>query len=161
MISYDIIERIINEKLSETNIFLVDLKVSPSNQIVVFIDTNEGIGIQECIEISKHIEGNLDREEDDFELQVSSPGMDLPFKVIQQYQKNLNREVKVYTEDGRKHQGFLTAVNEEELTITYDVKERIEGRKKRETVTKVETYYFNASDPSTKIKETKKVISFN
>ena len=161
MIAHSTVEDIINEKISESNIFLVELKVSPSNQIIVFIDTNEGIGIQECIELSKHIESKLDREENDFELQVSSPGMDLPFKVMQQYLKNLNREVKVYTEDGRKHQGFLTEVNEEQITITYDVKERIEGRKKREVITKVETYFFNATEPSTTIKETKKVISFN
>jgi len=161
LISHSIVEKIINEKLSDSNIFLVELKVSPSNQIIVFIDTKESIGIQECIELSKFMEVSLDSEKNDFELQVSSPGMDLPFKVIQQYHKNLNREVKVYTEDGRKHQGFLTEVNEEQLTITYDVKERIEGRKKREVITKVETYFFNSTEPSTKIKETKKVISFN
>jgi len=119
------------------------------------------IDIEQCVLLSKFIESNLDRELQDFELQVSSAGMTSPFKVKEQYIKNLNKSVKILTYDGKKHEGVLKEVGDDKLVIEYQVKEKIEGKKKKELVTKVESYFFNSDTNNNKIKETKKVISFN
>src|SRR5690554_3690461 len=94
------IVQLVNEKLAE-GMFLVDIQVSASNAIRVFIDSYDGIDIDHCVAISRHIEHNLDREEEDFELQVSSPGLSEPLKVKEQYIKNIGREMEVDLEGGR------------------------------------------------------------
>jgi ribosome maturation factor RimP len=163
LITKDFISTIIKEYLElNTGLFLVDLSVSNTGKIAVFIDKIDGmIDIEQCVLLSKFIESKLDREVQDFELQVSSAGMTSAFKVKEQYLKNLNKSVKILTYDGKKHEGVLKEVDEDKLVIEYQVKEKIEGRKKKELVTKIESYYFNSDTPDNKIKETKKVISFN
>ena len=92
LITKDFISSIIGEYLEQNaGLFLVDLSVSPGGKIAVFIDKIEGmIDIEQCVLLSKYIESKLDREVQDFELQVSSAGMTSPFKVKEQYIKNLN-----------------------------------------------------------------------
>ncbi len=163
LITKDLISNIIQEYLGQNaDLFLVDLSVSPAGKIAVYIDKFQGmIDIEQCVLLSKFIESNLDRELQDFELQVSSAGMTSPFKVKEQYIKNLNKSVKILTYDGKKHEGVLKEVGDDKLVIEYQVKEKIEGKKKKELVTKVESYFFNSDTNNNKIKETKKVISFN
>ena len=96
------IKGLIEEFIKGTGLFLVAVKVSSANRITVLADKNEGITIEECVAIHRHIENNLDREKEDFELQVSSPGLDLPFGVIEQYIKNQGRKVEVIENDGSK-----------------------------------------------------------
>ena len=96
----------------------------------------------------------------DFELEVSSAGLDAPFAVSEQYKKNLGKEVKVYTHDGRKHEGELCYFDEEKIIITYQKKIKIEGRKKKEWVTQREEYFFESSEKEKKIRDTKVIISF-
>lgn len=160
MISEARVLELINEKIEGTDLFLVELTITTSNQINVLVDGMNGLGIDDCVAISRQIEHNLDREQEDFELQVSSPGLDHPFKVIQQYEKNIGRDVKIYTQDGRKHEGELVEVDPEKAVIRYEEKVRIEGRKKKELVERVETYYFESESQEDKIKETKVIISF-
>ena len=102
MISENKIKELVVAKIEGTNLFVVDVKVSPSNKINILIDGYGGVLITDCINISKDVEHKLDGETQDFELEVSSAGLDTPFLVIEQYQKNLGREVKVYTHDGKK-----------------------------------------------------------
>ena len=83
MISTELVYSFIEEKLKEDDVFVVELKVSKSNQITVLIDSDSGVNISYCVDISRLIEGSLDREEEDFELEVSSPGVG-PFKVWRQ-----------------------------------------------------------------------------
>ena len=78
----------------------------------------------------------------------------------EQYQKNLNKEVKVYTHDGKKHEGVLSFADDTKIKITYDEKVRVEGKKKKELVTQVEEYFFESDDSTNKIKDTKIIISF-
>lgn len=160
MISVEKITTLINEKIEDSDLFIVDVSVSSSNAINVLVDAFNGLGINECVDLSRHIENNLDREEADFELQVSSPGLDMPFKVMEQYEKNVGREVSVITFDGKKHEGELVAVDGEKIQIKYTEKVRIEGKKKKEVVEKIEDYYFESAEQATKIKETKIIISF-
>ena len=104
--------------------------------------------------MSRNIEHNLDREEQDFELQVSSPGLDRPFRVVQQYKKNVGREVKLTPINGTKIEGLLKSANDEGVVIETESKERLEGKKKKVTV--VEEHSFNYDE----IKETKIIITF-
>ncbi len=132
MIDEKKIKEIVLEKLS-TDDFLVDIKINKLNKIEVFVDNFKGISIEKCIEISKHIENNLDREKEDFELYVSSPGLDKPFKVIEQYKKNINKEVEILTTNNEKIKGILTAINNNEITIDETKKIKKEGHKKKQT----------------------------
>jgi ribosome maturation factor RimP len=148
------IESLIQDKFEEQNCFLVELEVKEGNIISLEIDSLAGVTVQECMAFSKAIEGELDREVEDFELQVSSPGLDKPFRVIAQYEKNIGREVKVVPLDGLVVKGALKEVTEEDIMVEYSIKERIEGRKKKETIVKQERVKFN------NIKETTVIISF-
>jgi ribosome maturation factor RimP len=104
------IKVLVEEFIKGTGLFLVAVRVSSANRITVLADKDGGITIDECATIHRHIENNLDREKEDFELQVSSPGLDLPFGVIEQYYKNQGRKVEVIDNDGSKLTGVLKNV---------------------------------------------------
>lgn len=154
MITTTQILELIDEKLQEKNFFVVHLDVKPGNNIQLEIDGPEGFTIKDCVDFSRQIEHNLDREAEDFELHVSSPGLDKPFRVIEQYQKYKGREVRVVQNNGEVVEGVLEVVNENEIQITYSFKQKIEGKKKKETIVKEEII------PFTNIKETTIIISF-
>ncbi len=132
MISKEKIESLVAEKISGTDFFVAELKVSADNKISVYLDSFSGIKIEDCVAVSRHIEGNLDRDEEDFELEVSSAGVGLPFKVIEQYKKNIGRVVEVLTANGQKIEGELTQVNEEDFTVRYEKKVAVEGKKRKQ-----------------------------
>lgn len=123
MIAASLIENLLTqalETISQTDskdIFSVGLTVKPSNQIYIFVDSMDGVTIEDCIRISRHIEHNLDRETEDFELHVSSAGLDLPFRVVKQYQKNIGREVKVVMKDGEVVRGELLQAGDESFEV--------------------------------------------
>lgn len=135
MIDKEKILNLVKEKLEES-MFLVDVSVNTSNVIHVEIDSFSGLSIDQCVAISRHIESNLDRESDDFELQVSSPGAGLPFKVKEQYLKNTGRELEVTLKDGIVLKGLLVEANEEEVLIETSAKEKPEGSNKKVLVTR-------------------------
>ncbi len=110
MIEKGKIEKLVQEYISGTGLFLVAVKVNSSNRITVLFDSKEGITIDECVNLHRFIEKNLDRETEDFELQVSSPGLDMPFLVLEQYYKNEGRKVSVVTHDGMKYTGVMKNV---------------------------------------------------
>jgi len=128
MADKEYIRGLVEEFVKGTGIFLVAVKVSSANRITVLADKNEGITIDECVGIHRHIENNLDRDKEDFELQVSSPGLDLPFGVIEQYYKNEGRKVEVIDNDGLKLTGILKNVTAGGFEIETEVK--IKGKPK-------------------------------
>jgi ribosome maturation factor RimP len=154
MISELHIRTLAEQALEGTDAFLVDVHVTPMNKIIVLLDRDGGVGINQCVAVSRFIEKSLDREAEDFELEVSSAGLDQPFKVLRQYQKNIGREVDVKLADGKKIKGNLVSADESGITVQQSVKERIEGRKAKQTVEKTLTFTFP------EIKETKVVIKF-
>lgn len=154
MISDLHIRELAERALEGTESFLVDVHVTPMNKIIVLIDGDGGVNIRQCVEVSRFIEKSLDRDAEDFELEVSSSGLDQPFKVLRQYQKNLGKEVDVKLKDGKKVKGNLISATENGITIQQISKERIEGRKAKQNVEK----NFDFSFPE--IKETKIVIKF-
>jgi ribosome maturation factor RimP len=134
MISKDFITQIVENNLDSEAHYIVDIKIDSSNKISVLVDGKEGFTINECVKISRAIEGSLDREKEDFELQVSTPGLDMPFKVNQQYEKNLNKEVEVKLSDGNKIVGKMTEITDDTITVEYKKKEKVEGHKKKQTI---------------------------
>lgn len=130
MIEKSKIEKIVNEFIKGKDIFLVSVKVSSSNRIMVFIDTMKGIIIDECVALHRHIEKNLYPDTEDYELQISSPGIDMPFGVIEQYYKNEGKQVEVVDNEGSRFTGCLKNVTiggfelETELKIKGKAKER-------------------------------------
>lgn len=155
MISKAKIQGLIKGELEQKKCFVVGLEVASGNNIQLEIDSDKGVTIKDCVDFSRAVEHNLDREVEDFELHVSSPGLDKPFKVKEQYYKNVGRDVKVLTMDGREVKGELKDVMDENIEVEYSVKEKIEGRKKKQIIIKKEVLSFD------NIKETTIVISFN
>jgi ribosome maturation factor RimP len=154
MISPLHIRELAEQALQDSDCFLVDVHVTPMNKIIVLIDREGSVSINQCVAVSRFIEKSLDREAEDFELEVSSAGLDQPFKVLRQYTKNIGKEVDVKLIDGKKISGNLVSANEEGITVLQISKERIEGRKAKQTVEK------NLSLKFPEIKETKIVIKF-
>jgi ribosome maturation factor RimP len=122
MIDRTKIEESVKECIRGTDLFLVAVKVSSSNKITVLADTKEGITIDECASLHRHIEKDFDRDVEDFELQVSSPGLDMPFGVIEQYYKNEGKKVSVVDNDGLKYTGILKNVTKGGFDLETEVK---------------------------------------
>lgn len=113
MIAKEHIHNVVEEILRGTGFFLVDLQVSRGNLIQVFLDHADGISLDQCAELSRKIEENLSRDEEDYELQVSSPGLGQPIRVIQQYRKAIGQKLEILLADGEKIRGILESVREE------------------------------------------------
>ena len=128
MIEKGKIERLVTDFINGTGVFLVAIKVSSSNRITVLVDTMQGIRIDECAALHRYLEKNLDRDAEDFELQVSSPGLDMPFGVIEQYHKNEGRRVEVTDMDGIKSNGNLKNVTAGGFELETEV--RVKGKPK-------------------------------
>jgi len=146
MISEQLIKELTNQHLEGTDRFAVSVAVRPDNRIRVFIDSDTHVLIEHCIELSKFIESHLNRDVEDFELNVSSSGLDQPYKLSRQYIKNIGREVSVQQKDNTKIEGTLIAADEQGFSI-----KQITKVKKIITET---THTFLYSD----IRETKEII---
>jgi ribosome maturation factor RimP len=105
------IEKLVSEFIHGTELFLVAVRISATGRITVLADRKGGITIEECAELSRFLEKNLDRDTEDFELMVSSPGLDMPFLVIEQYYKSEGRRIEVVDTGGKKISGILKNVN--------------------------------------------------
>ena len=106
------------------DIFLVGVQVDNNNKIIVHIDTPVGISIGDCARVSRELEEKLDRDREDFALEVSSPGLDSPFRVIEQYQKNVGKRINLVKTDGEKLEGVLKKTGENGIVL-----EMTRGRK--------------------------------
>ncbi len=114
--------------------FLVDVDVTPDNRIVVEIDQAEGVWIDDCVDLSRFIESSLDRDVEDYELEVGSAGIGQPFKVLQQYINHIGQEVEVLPKSGAKIKGILVSADEKGFSIKTTRKEKVEGSKRPKTV---------------------------
>lgn len=146
MISEQLIKDLTSQHLEGTDRFAVSVAVRPDNRIRIFIDSDSRVLIEHCIELSKFIESQLDREAEDFELNVSSSGLDQPYKLSRQYIKNVGREVSVLQKDNTKIEGTLISADE----LGFAVKQIIKVKK----VVTENIHNFLYSD----IKETKEII---
>ena len=154
MIEKSTVSKIVEEWLGGKNYFLVDVTVSPDDRIVVEIDHAEGVWIEDCVELSRYIESKLNREEEDYELEVGSAGIGQPFKVLQQYYNHIDEEVEVLTKAGRKLTGTLKDANEEHFIVGIQKKVKQEGAKRPQLVEEDETFTYD------EVKYTKYLIRF-
>ena len=115
---------LVNQALEGTDKFLVNLKITPDNRIYIDIDGDNGITIDDCIAVSRAVESQLDREVEDFALDVSSAGADQPLKLVRQYRKNVGREVEVVCVDGERVDGTLAEVGEENFAVVTPASKR-------------------------------------
>ena len=130
MIDRQKVKALVDQWLADKDYFFVDLTIDENNRIVVEIDHKDGVWIEDCCDSSRFIESGLDREVEDFELEVGSAGIGQPFKVVEQYVCNVGREVEVMTLEGKKLVGVLDAADADGFTLKYVEKQRIEGKKR-------------------------------
>jgi ribosome maturation factor RimP len=154
MIEREFIKKIITEKLQNTDYYLVDVIIGTDNDITVEVDNDNGVSIDDCAMLSNYIEENLDREKEDYSLEVGSSGITSPFKVLRQYQKNIGNEVEMLLKNGTKLTGILKEATENEATVTVERKEKKEGAKRKETL------LLHLTFPYKDIKYTKYLIRF-
>ncbi|MGL5229162.1 MAG: ribosome assembly cofactor RimP [Bacteroidales bacterium] len=134
MIVKDTVYKLVEEALADSESYIVDVIVRPGNQIIVELDNDEGMDLDECIRVNRFIEEHLDREVEDYELEVGSAGVTSPFKILRQYQKNIGNEVEVLSKDGRKFTAMLKDANEDTFTVTITKKVKLEGDKRKRDV---------------------------
>lgn len=150
MISKEKITSLIEQRIEGTDVFLVKLSVSTSNAIKVVVDADSGVSIEKCIAISRHIEHNLNRDEEDFSLEVTSFGLGEALVLPRQYQKNLDRDVKIKLQNGKTLNGKLIQVEDDFLIV----EQKLSKKDKQEGLSaQVEL-------PYTDILETKVEVSF-
>lgn len=154
MIEVGVVKALVEEWLSGKDYFLTDLTISADDRIVVEIDHKDGVWIEDCVELSRFIESGLDREREDFELEVGSAGIGQPFKVLRQYQIHQGDRVEVLKADGKKLVGVLGEADEEGFSLTVAEKVRLEGKKRPELVDR--DYRLTFSE----VKHTKYLIDF-
>jgi ribosome maturation factor RimP len=154
MISKDTVKQIVESYITAKGYYLVDINVTKDNHISVEIDHFEGVSIDFCVELTREIESGIDRETEDYELQVSSAGLTEPFKVLKQYQKNTGNEVEVLTKEGKKITGVLTAADAEKITLQIEKQIKPEGAKRKITLCE------DLEIPYENIKTTKYIIRF-
>jgi ribosome maturation factor RimP len=140
--------------IEDSDHFITDIRVSPDNGIVVEIDSFSAVDIDYCAELNRYIESQLDREAEDFDLEVGSAGLGYPFKVVQQYVKNIGNEVEVLTRDGKKLTGILKAADNKNFTVVITKQVKPEGAKRKITVEEDTTFTYE------EIKHTKYLIRF-
>lgn len=130
MIDKALVTETVEQALKDTDMFLVEVNISKDNRIVVEVDSDNYMDVDTCVELSHKIEESLDRDAEDFELEVGSAGLTSPFKVRRQFDKNIGNEVEVLTRDGRKFSGTLVETSDEGFTVEVPRKVKKEGAKR-------------------------------
>jgi len=147
------VKELVEEKIADRpELFLVEVKMLPNNKLIIHVDGDEGISIQDCVAISRHVGFHLEEEnaiEQAYNLEVSSPGVGEPLKLIRQYNKNIGRTISVKLKEGQKKEGKLLEITESDLLIEESVKEK--GKK---------AATFQTNVPFNDILETSVLISF-
>lgn len=153
MIKKELVETLALEALTD-EYFIVSISIKKGNAIEVVIDGDNGVTIQKCVDVSRSIESNLDRESEDFELSVFSSGLGKAFKVHRQYIKNIGSEVEVDPAEGKPLSGILSSVDNEGFDIETKTIERPEKGKKKVEVTSRQRFLFSDKP------KVKNIISF-
>ena len=131
------VQELLDVALAERpELFLVDLSINEANKISINLDGDQGVNLQDCIDISRTIENNLDREEQDFSLEVASAGVSSPLKFVRQYKKNIGRTLRVKTSSSEDLEAKLVAADEEKISLEWQAREPKKIGKGKETVQK-------------------------
>lgn len=137
------------------SLFLIDFNISETNQIRVILDGDQGVTVEDCIAVSRQIEHNLDRDEEDFSLEVMSAGVSSPLGIPRQYKKNVGRKLKVETAEGETIEAILLEADDNTIKLSWKTREPKPVGKGKITVQK------EVELPYSSIKEAKVMITFN
>jgi ribosome maturation factor RimP len=148
------IRAIAESKLVDTDLFVVDVTCTGDNVVELTIDSDGSVSIDDCIELSRAVEAEFDRDEEDFELTVASAGIGNPLKTPRQYMKLIGRPVEVVLKNGVKVVAELRAFNDDGITLAYSRMVAVEGKKRKEEAEVVQTY------PLNEVKTTKEFLDF-
>ena len=157
MLDKNLIKTLAEERMNELNngLYIVELSLSSSNVIHLELDKIKGgVSVEDCISVSRNIEHNLDREKEDFELHVSSAGLDKPLRHVNQYAKNIGRTLTILSKDGKIQEGELVKVVENGIVLKSSIKKLDELKKKKVLIDQITEFSFGD------IKEAKIVITF-
>lgn len=154
MIEKNLVRQLVEEKITSSDNYLVDVIINPGNFIVVEIDNDEGVCVEDCAAINRYLEEHLDREVEDYELEVGSAGVTSPFKVLRQYLKNIGNEVEILLKSGVKLAGVLVEADEAGIVVAVEKQVKPEGAKRKMTIQEEQSYRFE------EIKYTKYLIRF-
>ena len=143
MISKELVKEIVEDFLKDKDYALVDLQISKSNEIKVEIDSYSGVDIDVCAELNRYIEQRLDREKEDYELEVGSVSLTAPFKTKMQYEKNVGHEVEVFKKDGKKVQGVLVSVDDDSFSVDTEVLVAVDGKKRKQKQMQTLTFAYD------------------
>ncbi len=149
------VQELLQEAIDENpSLFLISIDVQGNNEIKIVIDGDAGVTVEDCMAVSRKIEHNLDREEEDFALEVMSAGATSPLEIPRQYKKNIGRTLLVKTTSGDKIEGVLEAATDTDIVLKWKTREPKPVGKGKVTVQKTETVAYG------EITEAKVVIKF-
>ena len=131
MITENTIRQLIDARIEGTDQYILAVEIKPGNNITVELESTGAVSIEDCIDVSRAIEHNLDREQEDFSLKVTSPGLDKPLRDYRQFVKNVGRQLKIKLADGHEVEGDLLAADESGIKLHTRHQERVEGKKKK------------------------------
>lgn len=137
------VREIVETKLEGTDMFVVECVCNPSNEIMLTLDSDTRVTIDACAELSRAVNEAFDRDEEDFSLTVASAGIGEPLKLVRQYLKIVGSPIEVLLTSGIKLLGTLDAADEQGITISYDEKVAVEGKKRKEFQHTVRTYAYS------------------
>ncbi len=129
------VREIAEAQMEGTDLFVIEVRVTPANEIVVTVDSDTQVGIDRCVELSRSIEEALDRDQEDFELTVMSAGIGQPLKYLRQYRKLIGSPVEVVLKDGGKIVGKLVDASDNQIVVEYEERVTVEGKKRKQLVT--------------------------
>ena len=135
--------------LLQPDLFLIDLHIDDQSRVQVVLDGDNGVSLEQCIKVSRHIEHQLDREVHDFSLEVSSAGATLPLQMVRQYKKNIGRKLAVHTTDNDNFKATLTQVDDEQITLEWKAREPKPIGKGKHTVVKQLQVSYNQIEKAT------------
>jgi len=143
MIDRQTVKEVVDCFLESSDNYLVDIEIKPDNTVVVEIDNDQAVSIDDCVALSTHITSKLDRDIEDYALEVGSAGIGQAFKIQRQYRKNVGSEIEVLAQSGLKYFGILKAVDENTFVLTVKKQIKPEGAKRKVTIEEDITFSYN------------------
>jgi len=134
MIDKVIVTKIVEDFLLSSDNYLVAIEIKPDNTILIIIDNDQSVSIDDCVALSSYVESKLDREKEDYALEVSSAGLGQAFKIQRQYRKHIGKEIEVLARSGIKYTGILKTVDDATITLTIQKRIQPEGAKRKAMV---------------------------
>lgn len=155
MLTEELIRQLAQQALTRDDLYVVEVNVANGNRITVYVGSDDVVTIDDCAEISRYIESNLDRETEDFEMEVSSPGLSNPLRVARQYKKLIGQNLEMILHgQQKKTRGKLLSASDTEIELQVVELQKVEGEKRKKEV------LTNNTIPYSEIKIAKLEISF-